>query len=574
VANPSAPGADAAYDRAVAAYQQGAFDVAREWALEALAQDAEHARARALLTRIDSARRPTASPTPAAGRPSFNPQAGGSEVVSTDPTVLINRASRNTNPEPVEPTVLISRQNRPRRSEPEPWVPPPVAAPRAPAPVSEPTVIVTRSSRNTSHASPEAPPSRPAAAGAATSASWRERLPKGRGSAGTRGIVVAVAAVAAAALIVVIGIAAVRWMWPAGQTLTLTKPTGGTILGPGLECGSHGSDCTATRPTGDPVELIAQADDGYVFSGFTGDCAPAGRISMTQARTCGATFDKVTAAQAAVSFPLTINKPTGGTIIGAGGILCGTLGNNCSTNVPNGQPVTLHFEADAGYTFLAFTGECDANGDTTMTSAKTCGATFTQTSTPVARGISTAEPRPRPRAKEPVEPAAPLKPAAPPASSAAPAALPPSPPISAPVAAPTSQVPVNADKPAAPAISAEEHAKNEIQDLVTKYCASLETLQADRVKKLWPLAPVAALKDQFRQYKSLRCTITEPPKFERLDASAIGGSQVKFGMKQEIQMRSGGAPIVQETIVTLVASRTDFQSPWYIDRVRHDPKPK
>ena len=94
------------------------------------------------------------------------------------------------------------------------------------------------------------------------------------------------------------------------------------------------------------------------------------------------------------------------------------------------------------------------------------------------------------------------------------------------------------------------------------------------VKKLWPLAPTATLRDQFRQYKTLRCTITEPPKFERLDASTAGGAQVKFGMKQEIQMRSGGAPIVQETIVTLVASRTDFQNPWFIDRVRHDPKPK
>lgn len=570
MANPSAPGADAAYDRAVAAYQQGAYDIARQWALEALAQDAEHSRARALLGRLDSVRRPQAQPTPASGRPVFNsPTGAGSEVVSTDPTVLINRASRNTNPEPVEPTVLITRQDRQRRSEPEPWVPPPVA-PRGPAPVSEPTVIVQRSSRNTSNTSTGRQPT-PAAAGV----SWRQRwMPKGPGAAGTRGIVVAAAAVAIAVLLVVAGIAAFRWLWPSGQTLTLTKPTGGTILGPGLECGSHGSDCAVTKPTGDPVELIAQADDGYVFSGFTGDCAPAGRISMTEARKCGATFDKVSAAAAAVTFPLTINKPTGGTVIGAGGILCGTLGNNCSTNVPNGQPVTLHFEADAGYAFLAFTGECDANGDTTMTSAKTCGATFTQTSTPVARGITTAEPRPRPKAKEPVEATPPPpKPATPPPPAPA-AVVPSSPPIASPPVSTSAQTPVNSDKPAAPAISAEDHAKNEIQQLVTNYCSSLETLQADRVKKLWPLAPIATLRDQFRQYKTLRCTITEPPKFERLDASTAGGAQVKFGMKQEIQMRSGGAPIVQETIVTLVASRTDFQNPWFIDRVRHDPKPK
>jgi hypothetical protein len=575
VANPSAPGADAAYDRAVAAYQQGSYDIARQWALEALAQDAEHARARALLGRLDSMRRPVAPQTPPGGRPAFNsPNAGGSEVVSTDPTVLITRASRSSNPEPIEPTVLVRREDRQRRSEPEPYVPPPIAAPRAPAP-AEPTVIVQRSSRGASNppAQPSPSTSRQATAGAAAGGSWRDRLPKAPGAAGTRGIVVAVAAVAAAALILIAGIAAVRWLWPSGQTLTLTKPSGGTILGPGLECGSHGSDCAVTRATGDAVELIAQADDGYVFSGFTGDCAPAGRISMTEAHKCGATFDKVTAAAPAVTFPLTINKPTGGTIIGAGGILCGTLGNNCAANVPNGQPVTLHFEADAGYTFLAFTGECDANGDTTMTSAKTCGATFTQTSTPVARGISTAEPRPRPKPREPVESAPPVKPAAPPPQAPAPV-TPAPPPIAAPPQPETAQTPLNTDKPAEAPISAEQHATNEIQQLVTNYCASLETLQADRVKKLWPLAPMSTLRDQFRQYKSLRCTITSPPKFDRLDARAAGGAQVKFGMKQEIQRRSGGAPIVQETIVTLVASRTDFQSPWLIDRVRHDPKPK
>jgi hypothetical protein len=123
-------------------------------------------------------------------------------------------------------------------------------------------------------------------------------------------------------------------------------------------------------------------------------------------------------------------------------------------------------------------------------------------------------------------------------------------------------------------MSAEDHAKNEILQLVTNYCVALESLQADRVRKLWPLAPVGTLRDQFHEYKSLRCTITSPPKFDRLDASAAGGAQVKFGMKQEIQMRSGGAPDVKETIATMVVSRLNFQSQWLIDRVRHDPKPK
>ena len=575
MANP-APGADAAYDRAVAAYQQGAYDIARQWALEALAQDAEHARARALLGRLDSVRRPVATPTPPAGRPVQYSQNAAPEVVSTDPTVLINRASRSPNTEPIEPTVLIRREDRQRRSEPDPFAAP-LAAPRSPAATSEPTVIVQRSSRA---ASPPPPPSPPPAR--AASGGWRDRwLPsqKGPGAAATRGVLIAVGAVALAAVLVVAGIFAVRAFWPSGQMLTVTKPIGGTILGPKIECGTRGSDCSVSLANGEAVELIAQPDDNYVFSGFTGDCAPTGRMAMTQSRTCGATFDKVGAPSAAATFPLTITKPSGGTILGVR-IMCGTAGDDCSTEVPSGEAVTLHFRPDPGFTFVGFTGECDANGGTTMTSARTCGATFMQTSASVARGISTVEPprqQPlRPRVKEaPVEvsqPAAP-KPAVPgpqpaPGTSPAPAIPVPATP------APTAQTPTTPDKPAPPPISAEDHAKDEIQRLVTNYCASLETLDADRVKKLWPLAPMPTLKMQFKTYKSLRCTITSPPKFDRLDASASGGAQVKFGLKQQIQASSGGAPEVKEMEITMVVSRLNFQSAWLIDRILAVEKPK
>jgi hypothetical protein len=45
-------------------------------------------------------------------------------------------------------------------------------------------------------------------------------------------------------------------------------------------------------------------------------------------------------------------------------------------------------------------------------------------------------------------------------------------------------------------------------------------------------------------------------------------------MKHVITMQSGGAPKTQELIVTMVLSRTEFQSPWVIDRVRAEEKPK
>jgi len=84
-----------------------------------------------------------------------------------------------------------------------------------------------------------------------------------------------------------------------------------------------------------------------VFSGYTGDCAPVGRTSMTEPRTCGATFDQVATPAATATFRLTITKPEGGTVVGNGGIYCGTSGAMCTADIPSGVPVSLKAEADA-----------------------------------------------------------------------------------------------------------------------------------------------------------------------------------------------------------------------------------
>ena len=90
-------------------------------------------------------------------------------------------------------------------------------------------------------------------------------------------------------------LAGIIWIWRSvsGVTLTLTKPVGGTVIGGGLICGTQAATCSARRPVGDLVELHVVADPGYVFAGFVGDCAPAGQILMTKAKTCVANFTQV-----------------------------------------------------------------------------------------------------------------------------------------------------------------------------------------------------------------------------------------------------------------------------------------
>lgn len=587
MANPSGFGADAAYDRAVAAFSEKSYDVARRWVLEALAQNPEHAGARALLGRLDSVRRaPSPAPRPAASRPSpfGSPAHAGSEAVSTDPTVLINHASRTPAPDAIEPTVLVSREDRRRAPVPDPF-----AAPRSPmhdtAPSSEPTVI----KRPTDQPPPSPPRARTAAAGGGFFQRWRDlfggpraasRPPAlkparaGGFSPQMRGAALVVGAVVAAVLLLAVGFAAVRWMWPAGQKLTLTRPTGGTIVGPGIECGSKGNDCSTERPTGEVVELEARPDSGFLFTGFTGDCAPVGRISMSGPHKCGATFEAAPPVAPAVTFPLTIDKPVGGTIAGDPNILCGTLDNTCTANIASGTVVAMHPQADTNFTFQAFTKDCAPNGELVMNAGKTCGAIFMPT--PGATVVN----------RNPEVPAAPFKRLPPKKSDDTVVTRPPvvvdnrPPPPSVTQTPPqqqpqvtTTAPPVDTGPTKAP-ITAEQHAKDEIEALVKSYCSANETLKAETVQKVFPLAPMATYRGQFREYQTLKCTITSKPEFQRIDASATGGAQVLFGMKQVIQMKSGGAPKVYETNVTMVVSRTSFQAPWLIDRLVAEEKPK
>jgi hypothetical protein len=81
---------------------------------------------------------------------------------------------------------------------------------------------------------------------------------------------------------------------PAGDypTLSITRPSGGTIIGNGIECGTAADACSAPQPAGSSVQLLARPDPGFVFVRFTGDCDAGGATAMTGPKTCSATFSK------------------------------------------------------------------------------------------------------------------------------------------------------------------------------------------------------------------------------------------------------------------------------------------
>src|SRR5207244_12728811 len=115
------------------------------------------------------------------------------------------------------------------------------------------------------------------------------------------------------------------------QMLTISPvPTGGTLEGIDILCGTKGSVCSAKHPEGVPVELHPTADPGFTFMGFIGDCVPLGHTQMTGPRSCGATFTPTESLKpgAALRSSNAGNKPTptpqpAGGASGSGGQVAG-----------------------------------------------------------------------------------------------------------------------------------------------------------------------------------------------------------------------------------------------------------
>jgi serine/threonine protein kinase len=322
--------ADAVYQRSLAVYQDGGRDAARRFAMEALAEDPNHPGARSLLDQLDPK-------SPASGSSILNP----SPARRVAPTEVGSVADQPTVVQPARVGALSRDPARQKRD----------------------------------------------------AASSKRSLPLGGGFTplwkryGPLAVIVAVIIVAAGVVTIVVGVGSS--CWSSGRSLTITKPKGGTISGTSILCGTGGITCSATFKADEVVELQARPDLGYLFGGWTDDCARGGRAVMSKSRTCGATFNPVPQAADRPSRPLTILPPENGTIflnLGESAIKCGTQGSACSTSLPDGTTIELEAVGDSGFVVAAFTGQCGQFGKTTMTEARTCGATFVHENVAVDRG--------------------------------------------------------------------------------------------------------------------------------------------------------------------------------------------
>jgi Divergent InlB B-repeat domain len=82
--------------------------------------------------------------------------------------------------------------------------------------------------------------------------------------------------------------------------LTITAPLHGTVTGDGVNCGGGQTACERTVGVPTSVSLLARPDAGYMFGGWSGDCAggPTMTIKINGRKQCAAAFVAITSTTA------------------------------------------------------------------------------------------------------------------------------------------------------------------------------------------------------------------------------------------------------------------------------------
>ena len=92
---------------------------------------------------------------------------------------------------------------------------------------------------------------------------------------------------------------------PVTYTLAISPtPTGGTVSGSGLTCGTGGATCSVSLAGGTTATLTATPATGYTFASWGGDCSGSSAtttVTMSAARSCSATFSAVPTYALAIS---------------------------------------------------------------------------------------------------------------------------------------------------------------------------------------------------------------------------------------------------------------------------------
>ena len=275
---------------------------------------------------------------------------------------------------------------------------------------------------------------------------------------------------------------------------------------------------------------MAEADEGFVFTGYTGDCKPSGRLLMSKpADVRGRVHEGRGRARRADGFAHDCPPGRGNTR--GRSHPCGVRGTDCSVEHPQGKVITLKSLAEPEYTFKGFTGDC-VRGEMLMNQARRCGAQFVKDRAQVAgnNGNNTGAANTGANNTGAVITASNGAPRSPGggrgAGSSAGSSSSPSGATSSPYdkTAPPGRATEPADSPAAatkdnaPVLTPDGIAKDAIQRVLEQYRTAYEQLDVQGIKRVYPGAPPAfinGLTYAFKSYKSLEYTYTGAPEYSQ-----------------------------------------------------------